>query len=88
LYASLMSSIRAIYPAGPSHPPCLDHYDNIWWSVQVMNPLITQFSSGSCFFLLLGSKCSPQHPESMLFKWENVYSMVSNYDLYKNDNVL
>jgi len=43
----------------PSHPPWLNHPNNIiWWSVQVMKFLVTQSSSASCYFLPLRSKFS------------------------------
>jgi hypothetical protein len=43
----------------PSHPPSLDHPNNICWSVQVMKLLIMQSSPASRHFLSLMSKCSP-----------------------------
>jgi hypothetical protein len=44
----------ACYMTSPSHPPCLDHSNNICWSVQVMELLIMQSSTASCHFLPLG----------------------------------
>jgi hypothetical protein len=46
----------------PSHPPWLDHRNDIWWSVHVMKPLIMQCSPASRHFLPLRCKYSPQHP--------------------------
>jgi hypothetical protein len=33
------------YMPHPSHPPWIDYPNNIWWSIQVMKPLIMQSSS-------------------------------------------
>jgi hypothetical protein len=45
----------------PSYPPWF-HYPNvIWWGVQIMKLLITQFYSASRFFSSLSSKHFPQH---------------------------
>jgi hypothetical protein len=46
----------------PSHPPWLDHPNNIWWSVQVMKLVTMQCSGASHNFLPLRSKYFPQHP--------------------------
>jgi hypothetical protein len=45
--------------------PRVEH-SNIWYTVQVMK-LIMQFSPAFYYFIPLGSKYSPQHPESMFF---------------------
>jgi hypothetical protein len=49
------------YMTHPSHPPWFDH-PNIWWSIQVMELLIMQFSPAVCHFLCFKSKYSSQHP--------------------------
>jgi hypothetical protein len=41
------------------HPPCLDHYNYTWRTVQVMELLIMQFSPASYHFIPLRSKYSP-----------------------------
>jgi hypothetical protein len=41
----------------PFHPPCFEHCSNIWWSIHIM-----QITPTFCYFLLLRSKYSPQHP--------------------------
>jgi len=46
----------------PSHTLWFDHPSSIWWSVQTMKHLIMHFSNYSCYFLLLRSKYSCQHP--------------------------
>jgi hypothetical protein len=45
----------------PSNPPWFDHPNNISRGVQIMKLLVMQFFPASCYFLRLGSKCSPQH---------------------------
>jgi hypothetical protein len=45
---------HACYMFHPSHPPWLDHSDNIWQSVQVMKLLIMQSSPAFCISSLLG----------------------------------
>jgi len=52
----------ACYMSSPYHGPWCNHPNNIWWSVQVMKFLIMQYSPSSRHFLLLGSRCPPQHP--------------------------
>jgi hypothetical protein len=55
------SSPRACYIPCPPHPPLLDHSDYIWRRVQIMKPLIMQFSATSYDFISLRSKY-PQTP--------------------------
>jgi hypothetical protein len=45
-------SLSACYMSHPSHPPWLDHPNNIWWTVQVMKLIIMQTSPASRHFLL------------------------------------
>jgi hypothetical protein len=52
----------ACYMHRTSHSPWFDHYNNIWWSVQVMKLLTMQSSPASWHFFPLRSKYSPQHP--------------------------
>jgi hypothetical protein len=47
---------HARYVPHPSHPSWSDHPNNIWWRVEIMQLLITQFSLPSCLFILLRSK--------------------------------
>jgi hypothetical protein len=58
LYAFLIP-LSALYMPCPSHPPWLNHPNNIWWSVQVMKLLITQSSPASRHFLLY--RCQQTH---------------------------
>jgi hypothetical protein len=52
----------------PLRHPWSDAPSNIWWTVQIMQLLITQFYSASCHFFPLGSKYSHhpvlKHPQS------------------------
>jgi len=69
LYAFLF---HLCYTPRPSHPPWLDHPNNICWSVHVMTLLNVQFSPFSQSFLPLSSKYSPlhsvlRHLQSMFF---------------------
>jgi len=55
------SSSHVCYMSRPSHPPWLDHSNNISWSVQVMKLLFMQSSPAFHHFLPL--QCtSPQFP--------------------------
>jgi hypothetical protein len=46
----------------PPHPILLDHSNYIWRRVQVMKPLIMQFSPTSYHIIPLHYIYSPQHP--------------------------
>jgi hypothetical protein len=48
------------YMPRPFNLPWFDYLTDIWWRVQVTRFLIVQFSSASCYFLLLRSKSSPK----------------------------
>jgi hypothetical protein len=39
-----------------SYPPSFDHLSNRWQGAHVIEPLVTQFSLPSCYFLLLKPK--------------------------------
>jgi hypothetical protein len=55
---------HACYTPCSSHPPSLDHPNNIWWSLQVMKLLIMQSSPFSRHFLPLRYK----HPHLPVLK--------------------
>jgi hypothetical protein len=44
----------------PTHPPRLNHPNNIWWRIQAAKFIIMRFSSRSVF-LPFRSKSLPQH---------------------------
>jgi hypothetical protein len=56
------SSTHSCYMPNESHPPWLDNSNYTLRRVQIMKPLIMQFSPNSCHFISLRSKYSPQHP--------------------------
>ena len=61
LYTTHLTPIRATCPR-PSHSCRFYHPDNIWWAVQIIKLLITEFSPLPCYFVPVRSKYSPQHP--------------------------
>ena len=59
LYMPLLSLMRATCPA---QPIILDHPNNIWWVVHVIQLLIMQVSPLPCHLVPLRPKYSPQKP--------------------------
>jgi len=55
-YCARFSFLQACYVSRPPHPAWFDHPNNIWWTVLIINLLITQSSPASCHFLPLRSK--------------------------------
>jgi hypothetical protein len=55
-------NFHACYIFYPYHTPWLHNSDYIWEGVEVMKPIIMQFSSPSRHFIPLWSTYSPQHP--------------------------
>jgi hypothetical protein len=55
------SAFFRLYMPRPSHISRFYHPHNIWCRVQVTK-FIMQFSPATCYFLILRSKYSPQHP--------------------------
>jgi len=57
----------------PIHPPWLGHHNNVWWSVQIMDLLITRSSPASCHFLSLRFKYSTHNLCNIFFlRWGTV----------------
>jgi hypothetical protein len=44
------------------HHPWCHQPNNMWWRIQIMEPIIMQFSPASCHLICLWSKYSTQHP--------------------------
>jgi putative component of membrane protein insertase Oxa1/YidC/SpoIIIJ protein YidD len=62
-----LSSPCTCYMPYPSHSPWIYQHNNIWWRVQIMEFLITQFYRASCHFVPLRSKYSPKSLSSNTF---------------------
>jgi hypothetical protein len=82
-YCIHFSSPQMCYMSHPSHILWLDRPNNIWWSVQVMKPLIMQSFPASHPFVPLSSKYSPQdpvlkHPQSSLSVTDQVFTPTQN----------
>jgi len=60
VYASPLSHTR--YMSSPSHSSLLYQPNNMWWAVQIMKLLITQFYSLPCYLVPLRPKYFIQNP--------------------------
>jgi len=60
----------------PSHPPWLDHPNNIWYSVQIVQLLNMQSFPASCHFLHLQSRFSTQHPARIYLHRDEVPHLI------------
>jgi len=66
------SSLPCVLHASPLNPSWFDHYNNIWWSIQVLKLLTMHSSPAGRHFVPFTSEYSPQqpvlkHPQSALF---------------------
>jgi hypothetical protein len=71
LYAFLISP--CVLNARPSHSPWFDHPNDIWWTVQIMNPFIVQISPVPYHFLPLRSEHSPVLKHRLPLTWETKF---------------
>lgn len=57
------------YMPSSSHPPSFDHPIISWWGAQIMNLIIMQFSTVSCYFLPLRPKYIAEYPTLHTLSW-------------------
>jgi hypothetical protein len=69
----------------PSHSPCFDHCNNIWWRIQIMALLTMQITPASGYFLRHRSKHSSEHAKVSVFPlmWQ-----ITRFTLISNQEVL
>jgi hypothetical protein len=72
---------HAYYLPCQFHPRWIDHFNNIWWNVQVKKLLIMQSSPASCRYSLLGVSILSSVPCSQTpsisvrpFVWETEFN--------------
>jgi hypothetical protein len=93
---TLFLPMCSMYISFSSHPAWLEHFNNIWWTVQFVKTLIMKLSPASYYQIFLGSKYSPQHPvlrylQSMFlpyFKISNFTPMQNYRKIHKEKSVL